>query len=227
MFIKFASTIFCLVLIVNACGSKSGEGQTAAPANAPQTAAASPSSAASSPANANGAAAPQLPANSSANPTVGAGFLDACAMIDKSEIAAVQGAPVQSVVPNTQISGALAISQCYYTVNSADGSKNLSVHLEVIQADPKNPSAVKDYWERSFGEKAKGEKGEEEKESQPPQAVSGVGEEAFWIGNARMGALYALQKTRMVRVSIGGGDDSKTKIEKSKKLVGDVLRRLS
>jgi hypothetical protein len=147
-------------------------------------------------------------------------------MIDKSEIAAVQGAEVKSTVPSTQMSGALAISQCYYTVSSADGSKNLSVHLEVIQADPKSPNAVKDYWERTFGEKDKGKGGEEEKESKPPLAVSGVGEEAFWIGNARVGALYALKKGRMVRVSVGGADDSKTKLEKSKKLVASVLKRL-
>jgi hypothetical protein len=148
-------------------------------------------------------------------------------MIDKSEIASLQGAQVQSTVPGTQTTNGLAISQCYFTVNSADGSKNLSVHLEVIQPDPKTPNAVKDYWERTFGEEHKGGRGEEEKESKPPQPVSGVGEEAFWIGNARVGALYALQKGKMVRVSVGGADDVKTKIEKSKKLVTDVLKRLS
>src|SRR5207249_3363946 len=102
------------------------------------------------------------------------------------------------------------------------------VHLEVIQADSsKTPNAVKDYWERTFGEKHKGEEGEEEKGSRPPLPVSGVGEEAFWIGNARAGAFYALKKGRMVRVSIGGADDQKTKIEKSKRLAANALKHLS
>lgn len=228
MFMKFSSTIFCcLVLIANGCGSKSGDGQTAAQANAPQTAAAPPSIPASSPANVNGAASLQPSVNSTAGPTTGTGFLDACALLEKSEITAVQGAEVQSTVPSTQTSGDLAISQCYYTVNSADGSKNLSVHLEVMQADPKSPNAVKEYWERSFGEEHKGEGGEAEKESTPPRAVSGVGEEAFWIGNAKVGALYGLKKGRLVRVSVGGADDQKTKIEKSKKLVANVMKHLS
>jgi len=222
MFVKISvSLIFSLVLLANGCNSKSSDSQSLTPANSPQTASASPSSAA----NVNSVSKPE----STASPS-GAGFIDACALIEKAEIQAVQGAPVQSTVPSTQSSGALAISQCYYTVSSGDGSKNLSVHLEVIQADPKSPNAVKEYWERSFGEKGKTEKGEreeEEKESKPPQRVSGVGEEAFWIGNSRVGALYALKKGKLVRVSIGGADDPKTRLEKTKKLVVSVLKRLS
>jgi hypothetical protein len=221
MIMKLASTMFCcLFLIANACDSKSGDRQAASP-NAP------PSVTSPAPANASAATGPQAPTALPASSAKSGGLVDACTMIDKSEIAAVQGAPVQSVVPNTQLNGALTISQCYFTVNSADGSQNLSVHLEVIQADSKSPNAVKEYWERSFGEKQKGADAEEEKEGNAPQAVSGLGDEAFWIGNAKVGALYAMKKSKMVRVSIGGAGDSKTKIEKSKRLVADVLQRLS
>ncbi|HEV2829947.1 MAG TPA: hypothetical protein VGW76_20265 [Pyrinomonadaceae bacterium] len=164
---------------------------------------------------------------SAASPSAGTGFVDACALIKKSEIASVQGAEAQSAAPSTQMNGALAISQCYYTVTSADGSQNLSVHLEVMQADPKSPNAVKEYWENAFEDKEdKGEKGEEEKE-RPPLAVRGIGEEAFWTGNAKAGALYALKRGKLVRLSIGGPGDPKTKLEKSKKLVANVLKRLS
>jgi hypothetical protein len=230
MFMKLGvSTLGCLVLLAFGCDSKTGDGQTAVQANVPQTASASQSSSPSSPANVNNTASPQPSANLSTRPAASTGFLDACAMIEKSEIASVQGAPVQSEVPSTQAGNALAISQCYYTVASADGSKNLSVHLEVIQADPKgsNPKAVKDYWERAFGEKRKGEEGEEKEASKPPQPVSGVGEEAFWIGNAKVGALYALKKDKMVRLSIGGAYDPKTRLEKSKMLIENVLKRLA
>jgi hypothetical protein len=211
-----------LILLATGCNSKSGG--TVPQANAPQTASAS----ASNPANVNGAASPSPTINSPASPPSGTGFVDACALIEKSEIASVQGAEVQSSTPSTQMNGALAISMCYYTVTSADSSKNLSVHLEVIKADPKSPNAVKEYWERAFEDKeGKGEKGEEEKESGPPQPVRGIGEEAFWMGNARVGALYALNKGKLVRVSIGGAYDPKTRLEKTKPLVANVLKRLS
>lgn len=223
MFVKLGGILLvCLVLLAAGCGSKPGDSQTGAQANAQQTASAPPSSST----NVNGGANPQ--ANSSANPSMGNGFLNACAMINNSEIAGVQGAQVQSTTPSTQMNGDLAISQCYYALNSADGSKNLSVHLEVIQADPKSPNAVKEYWERAFGDKDKNrEKGEEEeKESGPPRPVRGVGEEAFWIGNAKVGALYALKKGKLVRISIGGVVDIEARLQKSKTLMEKALTRI-
>jgi len=95
-------------------------------------------------------------------------------------------------------------------------------------AKSSSPDAVKNYWEEAFGEKDKSKGGEREEErSAPPQRVAGVGEEAFWIGNNRGGAVYALNRDKLVRVSVGGPDDQKTKIEKSKRFVPDVLQRLS
>lgn len=221
MFAKLCVTLL-LFFLPTACDSKSGNSQTAAQPNA-QTVSASPSS----PTTLNGAASPQPSANSSSSPLVGNSFLDACALIDSSEIASVQGAKVQSTVPSTQMNGTLAISQCYYTVNSANGSKNLSVNLTVIQADRKNPNAVKDYWEKSFGENGKGEEGDEDKERKPPQPVSGVGEEAFWIANGKVGTLYTLKKNRMLRLSIGGAYDPKSRLDKSKTLIANALKHLS
>jgi len=47
------------------------------------------------------------------------------------------------------------------------------------------------------------------------------------MGSEKAGAVYVLTKNRMVRVSVGGPDDAKTKIEKSKTLAAKVLKRLS
>ena len=210
--------ISCLFLLANGSGSKSALAQNSAPVNAPQMASPSPSK----PASVNGAVKPEPSAGSRSS----AGLLDACTLIDKSKIASLQGAPVQSTVPSNQTGGALAISQCYYTV--VDASKNLSVHLQVIQAAKKGSrsNVVKDYWEKAFEDKDRGEE-EGEKEASKPLPINGVGEEAFWVGNNAVGALYALKKGNMVRVSVGGPDDAKTKIEKSKKLAAIVLKRLS
>jgi hypothetical protein len=219
MFVKLGiSLLLSLFVLGSGCSSKSADDQNPAQANAPQTASTSPSN---TPA-VNTEAKPE-PAVS---PAPGRRFLDACALLEKSEIASVQGAEVRSTVPSTQMNGALAISQCYYSVTSADGSKNLSVHLEVILPDPKSPNAVRDHWERAFGEKAKGEAEKEEKEGGKPQPVPGLGEEAFWTGNIKALAVYALQRGKMVRVSVGGPGDVKTKIEKSRTLAKKVLARL-
>ena len=207
-----------LLLLANRSVPPTALAQNSAPVNAPQMA--SPYS--SKPTRVNGAAKLQR----SAGLRSSAGLLDACTLIDKLEIASLQGAPVQSRVPSNQSGGALAISQCYYTV--VDASKNLSVHLQVIQAAQKGSrsNVVKDYWEKAFEEKDRGEE-EAEKEASKPLPISGVGEEAFWVGNNVAGALYALKKGNLVRVSVGGPDDAKTKIEKSKKLAAIVLKRLS
>jgi hypothetical protein len=215
MVVKLCVT-FVLFFLASGCDSKHGN-QNASQTNGSQTV--------STPATAPNT----TPTGVITSPASGPGLIDACALIEKSEIAAVQGAEVQAIKPSAQMNGALAISQCYFSVTSSDGSKNLSVHLEVIQPDPKSPNAVKEYWEKVFKEKGRreGEKEEEEEKRSPPQSVSGVGEEAFWLGNPKAGALYALKKGRMVRVSVGGGDDLKTKIEKSKNLAAKVLKRIA
>lgn len=165
----------------------------------------------------------------------------ACGLIEASEVAAVQGARVRGLTPSDRPGGDFAASQCYYAVSSDDGLKNLSVHLEVTRG--KGGAALKEFWEGRFGreerrEREEGEKGEKkgegarardegEEESAPPQRVEGIGEEAFWLGNPRAGALYVLKGDNMVRVSVGGADDMKTKIEKSKRLAAFALKRLT
>lgn len=223
MLFKFGATfVCCLLLLADSCESKSTAGQS----SAPQTA--------SAPAdNAPGAKDEAKPVSETASATGNSGasapVLDACALIDKSEIASVQGREVQSVAPSGTTSGGLAISQCYYAVTSADGSKNLSVHLQVSEREPNNKDreAVREFWEERFHEKDREGEKEEGEESAPPLAVAGVGEEAFWMGSSKAGALYALKKDRILRISVGGPDDMKAKIEKSKTLAAKALKRLS
>ena len=213
-----------LVLLGNACESKSGTRQEPAQGSASQTAA---------PATRDPA---QLKSQTKSEPVAGPASspasLNTCALIEESEIALVQGLPVQQMQPTNQKNGDLDISQCYYTAISADGSKNLSVFVQVIQRDPKSARrhAVKEFWEERFGreskEKKRAEEEEEEEAIRPPLPVSGVGDEAFWLGSSRGGALFVLKKDKLVRVSVGGTDDAKAQIEKSKTLAKKALTRL-
>jgi len=226
MIIKISLALFfCLTLFADGCESKSVEGGNSAPSNTQQTAAASASTANSS--SVNSEARPSPVANPAGGASATSAGSDVCALIEKSEIESVQGQPVQSVTPSSRTLGALLISQCYYNVFSADGSKNLSVHLQIIRSAAKNSgrNEVREFWR----EKLKGEKeqaGEEGEEAGERLSIQGLGEEAFWIGNSITGAIYALKDDKIVRVSVGGPGDDKTKIEKSKQLAQKSLQRL-
>ena len=220
MAIKLGIALFCgLLFFGEACGSKTGDNQFTSSA-APESPAATQAQA---PAATKTAAQPPPPA------------FDVCSLIDKAEIAAVQGGQVQSVAPTERAGGQLDIAQCYYTVVSADGKRNLSVHLQVIQAEPKSSTrdAVRNFWREKFErrvneddrERAKGDRDEEE-EGGKPLPVKGLGDEALWVGDTRAGALYVLKKDKLVRVSVGGHADEQVRIEKSKTLAARALKRL-
>lgn len=114
-------------------------------------------------------------------------------------------------------------SQCYYTVISGKAT-NLSVHLQVMESDSKSPNAVHDYWEKSLARKTERR---EKRGKDVPQTVANVGDEAVWVDSGKSGVLYALHKGRLVRISLGGGGESKDRLAKSKELIVKALGRIS
>lgn len=158
--------------------------------------------------------------------------LDACTLITESEVSAVQGVQAQRAQPSNQKQGELVISQCYYTAVSTDGRDNLSVYLQLIQ--PGSSAALKEFWKDRFRRDREEERERERKEEKEegeeriddPVRVSGIGEQAFWLGTSRGGALYVLSKDRVLRVTVGGRD-VKSQKEKSKLLARKALRRLA
>ncbi len=230
MFFKLGISLLCfLVSLGYACQSKSGINQNYTQGRALPPAAATPD-----------AVGMKGEAKSEADAVSSAGAIDACALIEKSEVASVQGGEVQQMQPTSQKNGDLDISQCYYTVTSAAPSKNLSVFVQLIQLNPGSArrDALKEFWEERFGRESK-EKMREEREKReqreaeeeeeainPPSRVSGIGNEAFWLGSSRGGALYVLKKEKVLRVTVGGADDAKAQIERSKTLAKKALARL-
>ena len=79
--------------------------------------------------------------------------------------------------------------------------------------------------ERNRDKKAKGTE-EEEAESAPPERIKGVGEEAYSVGNAKIGALYVIKGEKIVRISIGGSQNQPERIQKMKTLAQYVIKRL-
>jgi hypothetical protein len=161
---------------------------------------------------------------------------DACSLITQSDITTVQGVQVQGAQPSRHKQGDLVIEQCYYTAVSTDGRDNLSVYLQLIQpgATGARAAALKEFWkdrfERDREEERERENEEENEEGEEriddPVRVSGIGEQAFWLGTSRGGALYVLTKDRVLRLTVGGRDVTSQR-EKSKLLARKALRRLA
>jgi hypothetical protein len=164
---------------------------------------------------------------------------DACGLITKEEIQAIQGSPVTDTKSSESSAGAFRVSQCYFS--TAEPSK--SVSLAVTQSDGPGKPSPKDFWKETFGryegaqkehegdQEKKESLGEErrkggEEEAPPPKKISGIGDDAYWAGNRVGGALYVLKNEVFIRVSVGGPDNEAGKIEKSKKLAQKAVERL-
>ncbi|HJW96326.1 MAG TPA: hypothetical protein VJ901_22140 [Thermoanaerobaculia bacterium] len=132
--------------------------------------------------------------------------MDACHVLTKRDIAAVQGEPFTAVKLTAHDDG----SQCFYQLPTF----TKSVSVDVIRD--------KEFWQSHFHE---GEK-EHEEEATAPREIEGVGDDALWIGGRMAGSLYVRKGDAVLRVSVGGPGNEKEKIAKAKTLAARALKRL-
>jgi len=141
----------------------------------------------------------------------------ACALLSSAEISAVQGEKPVQAKPSASDAPGLAVQRCFFELPTF--AKSIS--LEVTRGP-----RVRALWKDSFHEGSKRERDEEEKEKAPPEPVRGLGEEAFWVGDPRLGGLYVLRKNAMLRLAVGGPEDVAGKLRKLKPLARKALSRL-
>ena len=147
---------------------------------------------------------------------------DACTLLTPAEIANVMGQPVKETKGGNPTSNQTGTSferwQCFYTVEPFDKS----VSLEITRNNQKtsNQNALLEFWQKTFRE------AKDKKDSDKPKAVPAVGDEAFWVGNNKVGVLYVLKNNSYLRISIGGPDDEAVKTKKLKALAQNALKRL-
>lgn len=181
-----------------------------------------------------------------ANSTAVKSKIDPCSLLTSDEIKAVQGEAFANAMRSDRHDGDFIVGQCYYALPTAVNSVVVNVTTARETAGAPNP---KDFWERTFGKEAgegegdkdKDKKAEKDKPKKPeagerreeegeegakPEKVNGLGDEAFWVGSRVGGALYVLKKDLYFRLSIGGAGDERTKLNKSKTLAQDALKRL-
>lgn len=159
--------------------------------------------------------------------------VDVCSLLSSAEIAAVQGEPLREAKRSEQVSQSLRLLQCYYATPSL--VKSISVAVAV----PSSGSHPREYWQSRFHNSRQSTPGSslpitaEKRDAKapskpghiPPVKISGIGEEAFWMGSRFAGALYVLSGNKFLRLSVGGGSEQE-KLEKSKQLAQHALRRL-
>ena len=178
---------------------------------------------------------------------VSANAKDACALLTSDDIKAVQGEEIKETKPSQRSDSSFAIAQCFYTTPTF----TKSVSLEVTQAMPGSRTSPRAFWRENFtraaeeGERDKererdrakdkdkdkdktggGRGAEEEEKGPPPQRVSGVGDEAYWVNGRVSGALYALKGDRFIRISLGGTDTDAVRQKKARTLAQKALSRL-
>lgn len=167
--------------------------------------------------------------------------IDACSLLTSVEIEGVQKEAVKETKLSGSSNGGFSVSQCFFTLPTFTNSISLQVTQRGDDSAARDP---REFWRETFHrdrkseeerEREEKEKGrekrgrseeEEEGESAPPLRVSGVGDEAFWVGSRVGGALYVLKGNSYLRVSIGGAGAQKEKIQKSKNLGQKVASRL-
>jgi len=137
-------------------------------------------------------------------------------LLSSAEISAVQGERPVRTKPSASDAPGLAVERCFFELPTFPRS----ISLEVTRGP-----RVRALWKDSFHEGGKRER-EEEKEKSPPQPVRGLGEEAFWVGDPRLGGLYVLRKNAMLRLAVGGPEGLADKLRKLKPLARKALSRL-
>jgi uncharacterized protein DUF3558 len=153
--------------------------------------------------------------------------LDACAMLTSQEIESVQGEALKESKLSESTAEGFYVSQCFFTLPTFTNSISLVITQKGDGSGARNP---REFWNDRFHEKGaereEREREREEGEERPPQKVTGIGDEAFWMSSRAASILYVLKRDSYVRISIGGQADQPTKLKKSKALARKVIDRL-
>jgi len=134
--------------------------------------------------------------------------LDACHVLTKREVAAVQGESFTAAKLTTRDE----ITQCFYQLPTF--SKSISV--DVIRD--------KEFWAEHFDREEA--EAHEEEEARPPREIRGLGDDALWVGGRAAGSLYVRTGDAVLRVSVGGPGSEDEKLAKSKTLAELALKRM-
>lgn len=145
---------------------------------------------------------------------------DPCRLLTDAEVQAVQGHSPAEKIPSEQPAGSFRFTQCFYRTPEFTSSVSVAVGIP-LETDSKR-FGPRQYWQTQFNAPVKPGR----KKKEPPIAVVGLGDQAFWVGDPVTGALYVLKGEVFLRLSVGGPPDQAQKIKRSRALAVHALKRL-
>jgi hypothetical protein len=177
--------------------------------------------------------------------------IDSCGLLASDELKQVAGESLKQALKADRESDGLIVSECYYSFPTPGNSVMVNV---TTSAEGKGARDPREFWKQTIGvaEKDGGDKdqdrdrnrnlkkeaekeksgpppqeGERDEESvPPPQKISGLGDDAYWLANKNGGVLCVLKNDAFFRVSVGGPGSADSKLSKSKTLARMVLGRM-
>ena len=151
---------------------------------------------------------------------------DACTLLTDDDVKSTLAVVVRERRPASDASPGLLLAQCYL---ATDGPRSVSIAVAGGATSRSNTTTAREYWRRQFHarrEREEEERGEKNAESKP-RRINGLGDEAYWTSSRVAGALYVLRGDRFIRVSVGGIQDERERLEKSRALAAAALKHLS
>ena len=144
----------------------------------------------------------------------------ACGLLTAEDILAVQGVTLREAKAADDRSKDLRFAQCVFAATDVVRS----VSLTVISGEG---DAGKAYWTKTFHpQRSEAALKAALRKKDLPRHVPGLGDDAFWTGDARAGALYVMRGDQILRISIGGVADEAERLQRSRVLAETALRRL-
>ena len=151
---------------------------------------------------------------------------DACALLGAEDIRTIQGAALTELKRSSETARGLQFAQCFFA------TKDFAHSISLTVTSGGTPADVRDYWQGTFHRRrtadatpaARARSASRKKD--PPRPIRGTGEEAFWTGDARAGALYVLRGDTVLRISVGGVADQDERLRRTMALATLALKRL-
>jgi hypothetical protein len=151
---------------------------------------------------------------------------DVCGLLEAGQIRSVQDVTVTELKASHQNVRGLTFAQCVFA--TTDFARSVSLTLVTGNADGSG-AAARGYWTDIFYPRPKAvaiAPVRPPKKKNPPRPIPGIGDEAFWTGDERAGALYVLGDDAVLRISVGGVSNEEERIRRSKVLAQAALDRL-
>ena len=142
--------------------------------------------------------------------------IDVCILLTPDDVRVLQHVSIKERKASHTIGQQMSFGQCFFEAD--DFVRSVTVGLISTHETRGDGRTVQAYWKDTF---------ESAEDENPAHSIAGVGQAAFWVGDARAGSLYVLTDSVILRISVGGVDNEPERIRRSQALAWIALNRLA